>query len=461
MSKKPWEGRFRARMNQAFERFSESVSFDQKLALYDLQADLAQVEMLKRIGLLKGAEAQKLIQGLKKIQQEIKQGKFKFKPELEDVHMNIEHRLFQLCGEVAGKLHIGRSRNDLVACDLRLWLKEEIKKVNARLRNLISALVEKAEKHLEVIMPGYTHTRPAQPILFSHWLLAYAWMLVRDRERFIQTSERADACPLGSGALAGVNFPFEREFLAQKLGFSRITENSLDAVSDRDFLIEFLFNSSLLMMHLSRLSEELVWMSGEEFGFFQLPEELCTGSSMMPNKKNPDALELIRGKTGRCYGNLISLLTVMKSTPLAYNRDFQEDKEAVFDSAQTVNSSLEITELVIRGLKPVPERMLKACQQGYILATDLADYLVQKGLGFRQAHRAVGRLVRYCEEKGKTFEQLSLKEFKKAHPLFGQEVYELLSFSASVQSKNVPGATSPAQVRRSLRKLKLILRKWE
>jgi len=417
------------------------------------------VEMLLKIGLLKKSEAQKLAQGLKKIEQEIKQGKFKFKPELEDVHMNIEHRLFQLCGEVAGKLHIGRSRNDLVSCDLRLWLKDEIKKLNARLKNLIFALVEKAEEHLEVIMPGYTHTRPAQPILFSHWLLAYAWMLVRDRERFAQTSQRADSCPLGSGALAGVNFPFDRKFLAQKLDFSRITENSLDAVSDRDFLIEFLFNSALLMMHLSRLSEELVWMSGEEFGFFELPEELCTGSSMMPNKKNPDALELIRGKTGRCYGNLFALLVVMKSTPLAYNRDFQEDKEAVFDTACTVNDCLEIMELLIRGLKPVPEKMLQACQKGYILATDLADYLVKKGLGFRQAHQAVGRLVRYCEEKGKAFDQLSLKEFKKAHPLFEQDIYKLLSFSASVRSKKVSGATSPQQVKQAIRKLKNLLKK--
>ncbi len=460
MTKKPWQGRFKKEIDKAFEQFSESISFDQRLAIYDVQAGKAHIEGLLKIGVLTKEEAKKLLDGLKQIEQEIESKKFKPKPELEDIHMNIEQRLFELCGELAGKLHIGRSRNDLVVADIKLWLKDEIKNILKKLKALVKAIVIQAENNLNIIMPGYTHTRPAQPVLFSHWLLAYAWMFTRDRERLINVREISDYCPLGSGALAGSNFPLDRKFLAEKLGFSKITLNSMDAVSDRDFLIDFLSACALIMLHLSRLAEELIWMSGEEFAFFDLPEELCTGSSMMPNKKNPDSLELIRGKAGRVFGNLIALFTLMKSTPLAYNRDFQEDKERVFDSADTVESSLEIMKLVIKGLKPNSKQLKKACEKGFILATDLADYLVKKGSGFRQAHFIVGELVKYCEEKGERLEELNLDEFKSKSELFEEDVFNILSLEKSVQSKNLVGGTAPKRVKEQIRKIKSILEKW-
>jgi argininosuccinate lyase len=422
-------------------------------------SDLAHVEMLARQKIIAKADARKIIRGLKQIEREVKSGKFKFKPELEDVHMNLEARLFELAGEVAGKLHTGRSRNDLVVNDERLWLKDELDKLDGLIEDLLKAIVAQAEKHLSVIMPGYTHTRPAQPILFSHWLLAYAEMFMRDHDRLCHVYFRVDLCPLGSGALAGSNYKLDRAFLAKALGFAGVTNNSLDAVSDRDFLIEFVAALAILMSHLSRLGEELVWMSGEEFGYFELPEPLTTGSSIMPNKKNPDAAELVRGKTARVYGHLMALLTLVKGTPLAYNRDFQEDKEAGFDAADTATSSLEIARLLIAGLEPNADRMRRACDKGFILATDLADYLVKKGLGFRQAHFAVGKLVRDCEKKGKRFEQLKLSEFQESSPLFGQDVFKLLSMEASVKSKAVPGGTAPARVKSQIQRLKALLGK--
>jgi len=459
MKEKPWAGRFKQGVNKKFEQFSESISFDYRLARYEVQVGIAHIEMLSKKRIISKKDARKIVQGLKKIEQEIKAGRFQFKPELEDVHMNIEARLFELIGESAGKLHIARSRNDLVATDVRLWLKDELKIVQGRLKSIVQTLLEKAEKQIGIVMPGFTHTRFAQPVLLSHWLLAYAQMLIRDYQRFAQLLKSADLCPLGSGALAGSNYPLDRNLVAKKLGFSGITENSLDAVSDRDFLIEFASVSAILMMHLSRLSEELIGLSGEAYRFFELPESLCTGSSIMPNKKNPDSAELIRGKAGRVFGDLIALLVMMKGTPLAYNRDFQEDKPAVFDCADTVKNCLEIMELIVKGLKPNKREMEKACEQGYILATDLADYLVKKGMGFRQAHQVVGRLVRYCEENGKKFEELKLEEFRKMSKLFGREVYKLFSLRASVEAKDVPGGTATLQVKRQIKKIKLILKK--
>jgi len=459
MKEKPWAGRFKEGMNKKFEQFSQSVSFDYRLGIYDVQAGIAHIEMLSQKRIISKKDAQKIVQGLKKIEQEIRAGKFKFKPELEDVHMNIEARLFELIGETAGRLHISRSRNDLVAVDLRLWLKDELKIIQGRLKSIVQALLGKAEKQIGLIMPGFTHTRFAQPILFSHWLLAYAQMLIRDYQRFSQALKSADLCPLGSGALAGSNYPLERNLVAKRLGFSGITANSLDAVSDRDFLIEFACASVILMLHLGRLSEELIWLSGEAYKFFELPESLCAGSSIMPNKKNPDSAELIRGKAGRVFADLMALLVMLKGTPLSYNRDFQEDKPAVFDCADTVKNCLEMMELIIRGLKPNKREMEKACEQGYILATDLADYLVKKGMGFRQAHHAVGRLVRYCEENGKKFEELKLEEFRKVSQLFGKEVYKLFSLRASVEAKDVPGGTATKSVKAQIKKIKLILKK--
>jgi argininosuccinate lyase len=461
MKNKAWSGRFRAGTNRRFEQFSESISYDQRLALYELRASLAHVEMLARQKVILRKDAARIIRGLKQIQREIEEGEFVFRPELEDVHMNIESRLFELVGKVAGKLHIGRSRNDLVAADERLWLKDAVQAVLSRLKSLVAAVVDQAGENLELVMPGFTHTRQAQPVLFSHWLLAYAEMFLRDRDRFAAVLSRADLCPLGSGALAGSNFPLDRDFLAKKLGFAGITRNSLDAVSDRDFIIEFLSASAMLMMHLSRLCEELVWFSGEGFGFIELPESLCTGSSIMPNKKNPDAAELIRGKSARVFGHLLALLTLMKGTPLAYNRDFQEDKQAWFDASDTTLACLEIAVLLVSGIKPVPEKMAGACEQGFMLATDLADYLVKKGLGFRQAHHAVGGLVRFCEDRGKKFSELTLPEFKKASALFEKDVFRLLSVRHSVAAKKLPGGTAPGQVKKQLKRLKDMLKKWE
>ena len=458
MKKKPWSGRFKEKTNERFEEFSESISFDKRLAFYDIHAGLAHVEMLGKKRIILRKDAKKIIQGLKKIEKEVVEGKFQFRPELEDVHMNIESRLFELLGEVAGKLHTGRSRNDLVLTDVRLWLKDSAAAIVSLTKSLIRRVAEKAENNLGVIMPGFTHTREAQPILFSHWLLAYAEMFIRDCQRFVEVLNHTNISPLGSGALAGSNYPLNREFLAKKLGFAGITSNSLDAVSDRDFIIDFLSASSILMMHLSRLSEELVWFSSEGYGFFELPESLCTGSSIMPNKKNPDAAELVRGKTGRVYGHLISLLTVMKAAPLAYNRDFQEDKEALFDAADTVKNCLEIAELLIAGMEPVPEKMREGCLRGFILATDLADYLVKKGLGFRQAHHAVGALVRYCEGRGKKFEDLKLNEFKKVSALFEKDVYKLLSLEQSVRAKDTAGGTAPAQVQKQINRIRTLLK---
>ena len=458
MKNKAWSGRFKQGMNKQFEAFSESISYDKRLALYDLRASLAHVEMLGKKGIISKSDAGKIASGLKNIQREVSSGKFRFKAELEDVHMNIESRLFELVGNVAGKLHTGRSRNDLVLTDVRLWLKDRLCEITPLLEKLIGAAASKAEDNLAMVMPGFTHTREAQPVLFSHWMLAYAEMFIRDRSRLKQVFNRTDICPLGSGALAGSNFPLDRSLVAKKLGFAGVTLNSMDAVSDRDFILEFLFASCVLMLHLSRLSEELVWFSGEGYGFFDLPESLCTGSSLMPNKKNPDAAELLRGKTGRVYGALVSLLVLMKGTPLAYNRDFQEDKEALFDAADTVKNCLEIATLLVSGLEPVPEKMKEACEKGFLLATDLADYLVKKGLGFRQAHHVIGGLVRYCEDRGRHFDDLKLPEFKQASPLFEKDVYKLLSVQTSVASKNVIGGTAPGQVKKQIKRIKALLR---
>jgi argininosuccinate lyase len=458
MKKKPWSGRFKEKTNARFEQFSESISYDQRLAFYDIRAGLAHVEMLAKKKIILRKDAKRIIQGLKKVEKEVVEGRFVFRPELEDVHMNIESRLFELLGEVAGKLHTGRSRNDLVLTDVRLWLKDSSAAVISLTKSLIRRASEKAENNLGVIMPGFTHTREAQPVLFSHWLMAYAEMFLRDCQRFMEVFNHTNISPLGSGALAGNNYPINREFLAKRLGFAAVTHNSMDAVSDRDFIIDFLSAASILMMHLSRLCEELVWFSAEGYGFYDLPESLCTGSSIMPNKKNPDAAELVRGKSGRVYGRLMAMLTVMKGTPLAYNRDFQEDKEAMFDAADTVKNCLEIAELLIAGLEPVPHKMREACARGFILATDLADYLVKKGLGFRQAHHAVGALVKYCEDKGRNFEELKLAEFKKHSELFEKDVYKLLSLEQSVRAKDTTGGTAPVQVQKQIERIRQLLK---
>jgi len=448
--KKPWSGRFREATDRLVEEFTESVSFDHRLALHDIRGSLAHLKALRKAGLLTEEEARKLSEALQAIEGEIREGRFEFRMEFEDVHMNIERALFERVGPLAGKLHTGRSRNDQVATDLRLYLIAETREVLSLLKDLRKALVAKAETHLEVIVPGFTHLQHAQPVLFSHYLMAYYEMFTRDSERFREALKRLRISPLGAAALAGTPYPLDRWFISRELDFEKPAANSLDAVSDRDFALEFVFNSAMLMMHLSRLCEEIIlWMS-PEFGFIELPDALCTGSSIMPQKKNPDVAELIRGKTGRVYGHLMALLTVLKGLPLAYNRDLQEDKEPVFDTVDTVKRSLKLATLLISGLEPRTDRLRAAAEEGYTTATDLADYLVMKGIPFREAHEITGKIVAYAEEKGCKLWELSLEELRRFCEDIGEEVYEWLTVEGSVARRQSLGGTAPERVREAI-----------
>ncbi len=456
---KPWGGRFREATHELVEEFTESVSFDRRLALHDIRQNLAHVETLRAAGILTQAEAEKLSRGLREIEAEIREGRFVFRRELEDVHMNLEQALREKIGPLAGKLHTGRSRNDQVATDFRLYLREEILEILELLHALRKALVDKAEEVLGVILPGFTHLQHAQPVLLSHHLLAYYQMFSRDAERFRESLKRVNLCPLGSAALAGTPYPLDRAYTARLLGFEAPTENSLDAVSDRDFALEFLFHAALTMAHLSRLSEEIIlWMS-PEFGFIDLPDALCTGSSIMPQKKNPDVAELIRGKTGRVYGNLLALLTVVKGLPLAYNRDLQEDKEPVFDTADTLKPSLKLAALMVEGLVPRAERMRASAEEGYTTATDLADYLVLKGLPFREAHHLVGRIVAWAEERGLKLWEIPLQELRRFSELIQDDVYQWLTVEGSVARRRTLGGTAPERVREALARAREALKK--
>jgi argininosuccinate lyase len=413
--------------------------------------------MLARQEIIAGSEAEAIIKGLNSIRKEIERGKFQFKTEYEDIHMNIEARLFEKIGDVAGKLHTARSRNDQMALDLRLFVKEEILKTIDRIRALQAALVELAGQNKDVIMPGYTHLQQAQPVLLAHHLLAYFEMFQRDKQRFQDCLGRTDVMPLGSGALAGVPYPIDREFVARELGFSKVSTNSLDAVSDRDFIIEFEAAAAITMMHLSRLAEEFVVWSSSEFGFIEIGETFTTGSSIMPQKKNPDVAELARGKTGRVYGHLMGILTTMKSLPLAYNRDMQEDKEGLFDTVDTMRTSLEVFAGMVKTLNVNTDRIAQATKKDYVLATDLADYLVKKGLPFRKAHGVVARLSEYAMSKGKTFRELGRKEYREFSPLFGGDVYDI-TLESSVAARNVVGGTSPQQVGKALRRARRLIK---
>ncbi|MFQ5520949.1 MAG: argininosuccinate lyase, partial [Candidatus Methylomirabilia bacterium] len=405
--RKPWGGRFSDTAHPAAEQFTASLAFDRRLWPYDLEGSRAWARALRSTGLLTDSELTALMKGLDEVGRELENGSFPFRPELEDIHMNIERRLQEKVGAVGGKLHTGRSRNDQIALDERLYLRETIRRVDAGLRETQSALIARAEEHLETPMPGYTHLQRAQPILVSHHLLAYVFMLQRDRERFRDCLDRVNVLPLGSAALAGSAFPVDREALAQALGFARASPNSLDAVSDRDVLIEFLAAAAILGMHLSRLATDLTLWASAEFGFVDFAEGFATGSSIMPQKKNPDVAELIRGKTGRLYGNLTAVLTTMKGLPLAYNSDLQEDKEALFDSVDTLEAILTILPLLVRSLRFNLERMREAAGAHFATATDLADYLVRKGLPFRQAHEIAGKAVKHCLDRDKRLDQLN------------------------------------------------------
>jgi argininosuccinate lyase len=442
-------GRFQKGVDKAVEKYIASISFDWRLYKQDIAGSIAHAQMLAKQKLISKKDAELIVSGLAVIQDEIEHGKLVFKPELEDIHMNIESRLFEKIGDVAGKLHTARSRNDQVAVDLRLFVKEAISETVSKLRNFQRALLDIAEANKTVIMPGYTHLQQAQPVLFAHHLLAYFEMFQRDVMRFQDCLKRADILPLGSGALAGVAYPVDRNFIAQKLGFGEVSANSLDAVSDRDFVIEYETAAAVTMMHLSRLAEEMVLWSSAEFGFVELDEAYTTSSSVMPQKKNPDVAELARGKTGRVYGNLLSILTMMKGLPLAYNRDMQEDKEGLFDTTDTLLSTLEVLAGLLRTAKINAVRIEHAMSGSYILATDVADYLVRKGLPFRQAHSVVGKLVQYAIGRKKSLYELSLDEYSSFSPLFADDVYGI-TVETSIAARDAIGGTAPAQVEAAL-----------
>jgi len=450
--------RFNKPANKLAAQYTASLSFDQRLYKQDIAGSLAHAKMLAKQGIISEEDASVITVGLEAIRQEIEQGNFKFKPELEDIHMAIEARLIEKIGDRGRKLHTARSRNDQVALDMRLFTKEAITDTVKALREFQRALLDVAEVNMKVIIPGYTHLQAAQPVLLTHHLLAYFEMLQRDIERFRDSYQRADVMPLGSGALAGVAYDVDREFLAKELGFSQVSRNSLDAVADRDFILEYEAAASIGMMHLSRLAEEIVLWSTAEFGFIELDDAYTTGSSIMPQKKNPDVAELARGKTGRVYGNLTALLTMMKGLPLAYNRDMQEDKEGFFDTVDTLLATLIVFTGMVKTLKVKAENTRRAAEGGYILATDLADYLVKKGVAFRTAHEIVGKLVNYAAGKGKTLTELDIKEYKKFSPQFGKDVYKI-TVESSLAARDVTGGTAPRQVKKALAKARRTIEK--
>ena len=442
---KPWSGRFAKKTHPLVDMYTSSLDVDSALYHEDIQASIAHARMLGRQGIIPCADADRIVRGLREIEKEIERGEFPFDDRLEDIHTNIEARLADKIGEAADRLHTARSRNDQVATDLRLFLKERIAELLMAINLLRHALLDTAERHRDAVLPGYTHLQRAQPVLLAHHLLAYFEMLERDVQRFQDCLKRTDVMPLGSGALAGVPYPIDRAFVAKQLGFSQISQNSLDAVSDRDFVIEYEAAASVAMMHLSRLGEELVLWSSAEFGFIEIDDAYATGSSIMPQKKNPDVAELGRGKTGRVYGHLMGMLTIMKGLPLSYNRDLQEDKEGLFDTVDTLLSTLAVFAGMVKTLEVKAERTGQAAGQGYILSTDVADYLVKKGLPFRQAHSVVAKLVSYAVEKGKELNQLDLGEYRQFSPLFDAGVLDV-TVASSIKARTVVGGTAPEQV---------------
>jgi len=455
---KLWGGRFKKKINKEMEEFISSLSFDKKLIKYDLLGSIAHSQMLGKCKIITKEERNKIVEGLKQILKEVQEGKIKIiTREAEDIHSWVENKLKEKIGAIAGKLHIARSRNDQIALDERMYLKEEVLKIQDLLKNLQKSLMLTSQKNLGVIMPGYTHLQHAQPILFSHHLMAYFYMFERDKGRMQDLYKRVDVLPLGSAALAGTSFPIDREYVATQLGFNWISENSLDAVSDRDFILEFLSVSAILMMHLSRLGEELVLWSSQEFDFIELDDSFCTGSSIMPQKKNPDTAELIRGKTGRVYGNLINLLTTMKALPLAYNHDMQEDKEPLFDTVSTLETSLFLMSKMIETMQVNKEKMQTSTKGDFSTATELADYLVKKGLTFREAHKLVGSIVIYCLENKKNLEDLTLSELKSFHKSFDKKTLDILKPQSAIEAKDSLGGTSLKRVKESIQKAKKML----
>ena len=436
--------------------YTASIQYDRRLYRHDIAGSIAHVQMLANQEIIGREDAGLIVQGLEQVGQEIEDDSFPWDPSLEDLHMNIESRLHQLIGSAAGRLHTGRSRNDQIALDMRLYTKEVTSRAIGGLQGVQRALVELSERYPVVIMPGYTHLQRAQPVLFAHHMLAYFQMFQRDVSRFRDCHRRADVLPLGSGALAGVAYPLDREFLARELGFSEISANSMDAVSDRDFIVEYLAAAAMCMMHLSRLAEELVLWSSREFGFVALSEAFTTGSSIMPQKRNPDFAELARGKTGRVYGHLMGLLTVLKGLPLTYNRDLQEDKEGFFDTVDTLEATLEVFQGMLSGLTLNVERVTALAGASFALATELADYLADRGVPFREAHGIVKELCRYCESQGKELQDLGLEEYQRFSTHFDQGVYGITAESATA-ARDIPGGTAPNRVAEALAQAKKLL----
>ncbi|MDH3319691.1 MAG: argininosuccinate lyase [Betaproteobacteria bacterium] len=442
----PWSGRFAEPVDDLVKRFTASVQFDARLARFDIDASLAHARMLAACGVIPRGDLEDIERGMAAIGKEIDAGEFQWSIDAEDVHTNIERRLIEHVGDAGKRLHTARSRNDQVATDVRLWLRAEIDAIDEGLGRMQEALLAQAERHAALVMPGFTHLQVAQPVTFGHHLMAYFEMLERDRARFAECRRRVNQLPLGAAALAGTTFPIDRERVARELGFEGLCANSLDAVSDRDFAIEFCAHAALAMTHLSRLAEEIVLWTSPRFGFVRLPDRFCTGSSIMPQKKNPDVPELVRGKSARAIGSLVSLLALMKAQPLAYNKDNQEDKEPLFDAADTLRDSLAVFAAMVAGIEPVPEAMRAAALEGFATATDLADYLVRKGVPFRDAHGAVARAVREAENLGCDLSGLPLAVLKRFSAAIGEDVFDCLSLEGSVAARDHPGGTAPRQV---------------
>ncbi|OCA83316.1 argininosuccinate lyase [Bacillus sp. FJAT-27225] len=447
---KLWGGRFTKETNRLVEEFTASISFDQKLVMEDIEGSVAHAKMLGECGIIPIEDAEKIIVGLNKIKQLAINNELEYLVEDEDIHMNIEKKLIELIGPVGGKLHTGRSRNDQVATDMHLYLRNKTENLIDLLAAVQKAIVDKSEEHIDTLIPGYTHLQRAQPVSFAHHLMAYFWMFERDKQRLQDSLKRVNWMPLGAGALAGTTFPIDREKTAELLGFGTIYPNSMDAVSDRDFILEFLSIGSILMMHISRLAEELVTWSSQEFNFIELDDSFCTGSSIMPQKKNPDVPELLRGKTGRVYGNLIGLLTVMKGLPLAYNKDLQEDKEGMFDTVETLEGSLQLLAPMIETMTVNQDVMRKALDEDFSNATDIADYLVTKGMPFRQAHEVIGKIVLYCIQNKKYLVDLSIDEYREFSELFYGDIYKILTPEHVAGARNSYGGTSPEQVAKQI-----------
>lgn len=448
---KAWGGRFKAVTDPVAENFTASIGFDHRLYLQDIRGSIAHAKMLAKTGIIAKEEAALIIKGLVEILHEIETGKFAFSVKHEDIHMNIEKRLIEKIGPVGGKLHTARSRNDQVALDVHMYLKDEITKIQDLITDLQTKLLQAAAPHTKTVMPGYTHLQKAQPVSLAHHLMAYYYMFKRDFGRLEDCYKRTDMMPLGAGALAGTTFPIDREFTAELLGFGSIYENSIDAVSDRDYIIEFLSCVSLIMVHLSRLCEEIVLWATGEFGYIEIDDSFAGGSSMMPQKKNPDAAELVRGKAGRVFGDLMTLLSVMKGLPLAYHTDMQEDKEALFDAVDTVKACLEAVSHLLPAISFKTEAMAKSAAEGFVNATDVADYLVEKGMPFRQAHEVAGKMVAFCIDNGKTLEQLKMSEAKQFSPLIEEDIYKRIDLKACLNMRKSLGGPAPSQVEQKIK----------